>query len=633
MELHERETQLCILAERGTLEERRVPVGLWLVYQRSTALLGKSPLMVAMVRGFPGLIAAVALAIAFAPNLAPAQRIAACAEPSASRAYAGRFGLGAETSPYVLTISVEDSTLVVTPAMWSGRMALEPVARDSFVAVQYGRPAFAFVRDENGCVVGVRATSLRPDGVYRRLSSPLRAIEMILADDPLRAATTLFRVAPDSAAVLAASLTDALITRPSLAPALARFAQSMIGLTAPSVALTAAAGRASLAAGDRKAARQYFTVAARSHDSASTAALERLDSAAVRPRRGWELPFSLDSLFARPTKSEINQIRKSWRLPRQLFSGEGRIIRRDTVHVAHLFAEARTIEHRVDGQRHVGVVLVPLRRTAKCCAVIAEAREISWNFPPLGVPSELTTPWVMADRAEDFIYVVPAFRGEALIVAGDTLRAEGDPRNGWTGASDDFIAFLHTALALTPEADGSRTCAYGRSRGGTIALLAGIRDSSIDCVVSWAAPTDWLTAMTSRGWTPQEIITEALYEQAPPNSEGGQRVDVTMRRAIEGRETLEDVRWRLISASPAYFAARLPLTQAHWALDDGTVSSANGRRLVDAWRTGRKPSWCLEAIYHPRAGHDQDRISAPVRSRAFLIRALAKEAPDVKTCR
>jgi hypothetical protein len=46
---------------------------------------------------------------------------------------------------------------------------------------------------------------------------------------------------------------------------------------------------------------------------------------------------------------------------------------------------------------------------------------------------------------------------------------------------------------------------FGQSRGGNVALLTGIRDKRIDCVVDWAGPTDWLYAMGTNGWTEQEL--------------------------------------------------------------------------------------------------------------------------------
>jgi len=129
---------------------------------------------------------------------------------------------------------------------------------------------------------------------------------------------------------------------------------------------------------------------------------------------------------------------------------------------------------------------------------------------------------MMGSMRDRFIYVVPSFRGEVLNFDGKTFKSEGDRRDALDGATDDSSRFLNVALQTAPEANGKRICAFGQSRGGTVALLLGIRDKRIDCVVDWSGPTDWLYLMGTGGWTEEELWAEGIRTHAGVQETGGQ---------------------------------------------------------------------------------------------------------------
>ena len=101
---------------------------------------------------------------------------------------------------------------------------------------------------------------------------------------------------------------------------------------------------------------------------------------------------------------------------------------------------------------------------------------MSWDYFPLDLGEVPYAPRLLDDAQAGFVYVLPSFRGETLLAGGRRYVSEGDRTDGWDGATDDAIAFLSAALAVTPEADPSRVCAFGKSRGGGVALLMGARD-------------------------------------------------------------------------------------------------------------------------------------------------------------
>jgi hypothetical protein len=382
-------------------------------------------------------------------------------------------------------------------------------------------------------------------------------------------------------------------------------------------------GYALVQAGDRKAALASFRKAYEidPHDENTISALARLNALpGDQPDNGWKLPFPLASVFAKPTAAEIAAVQKDW-ASRDLKPRGVKEELRSTVRIADRTFNVRIVSHIVLGSRHYGAIIFPANASAKSLPVIIEAKGVSPTYFPLSLES-LHSPRMMGDDADKFIYVVPTFRGEVLNFNGKTFTSEGDRTDALDGATDDAIALLNVALQTSPEADGSRICAFGQSRGGNVALLTGIRDKRIDCVVDWAGPTDWFYAMGTNGWTEQELWAEGVRIRANTLQTGGQNIERFLKRAIDGKATLAEVRRRMIASSPLYFAVRLPRSQFHYGLEDPSVPVRNGRELVASLRRHRVPATRYESFFYPGQGHDTDRILAPAYSREFLEKIL-----------
>lgn len=265
-------------------------------------------------------------------------------------------------------------------------------------------------------------------------------------------------------------------------------------------------------------------------------------------------------------------------------------------------------------------MIIPKNATASCCPVIVDAKGVSPTYFPLDV-EKIESLRMMDDLKNRFIYVVPSFRGEVLNFAGETYRSQGDRRDALDGATDDTISFLSAALKVTTEADSKRICVFGHSRGGTVAMLTGIRDKRIDCVVNVAGPTDWFYAMGTDGWTKRELWQEGVRIHASPLETGGQNLERFMGRAFEGEATLAEVRHNMIASSPLYFAQRLPLSQHHYGIEDISVPERNGRELVQMLKQG--PRNRFTTYFYPGQGHDTDRLKEPRLAKSFIAKALS----------
>jgi len=379
-------------------------------------------------------------------------------------------------------------------------------------------------------------------------------------------------------------------------------------------------GYALVQAGDRAAALRSFRRASEldPNNEETISGLARLRALPNNSRdAGWKIPFPLASVFAKPTAAEIAAVERDW-MSRDLKPRGMKEDLRSTVRIADRTFNVRIVSHLVRGFRHYGAIITPANAGPRSLPVIIEAKGVSPTYFPLSLES-LHAPRMMSDLADRFVYVVPTFRGEVLNFNGKTFTSEGDRTDALDGATDDAIALLSVAIKTTPEADGSRVCAFGHSRGGNVALLAGIRDKRVDCVVNWAGPTDWFYAMGTNGWTEEELWAEGLRIRANTLQTGGQNIERFLKRAIDGKATLADVRRRMIASSPLYFAHRLPRSQHHYGLEDPSVPVRNGRELVARLRSRRV---LHQTFFYPGQGHDTDRIQAPITSREFIANLL-----------
>lgn len=569
------------------------------------------------------------------PLTAPSEGACPEAGPDGLRAFEGSYGSGGPSSDAVVTFSVRRGTLLMHPALWSGPMVLRRATPDSFNVAAHPQFGAAFARDGEGCVVAARVRGLSPEGRYDHLDPEApRPVQLLEGGRPREAARRYVASGRSQVDRLVEVGRKFVRGNPTRIRDAVAFFTELRSFHPRSAAVHAALGDALVFAGERGEAASAYERALELDPAKpeAVAGLRRLGRRAAGDDGGWRLSFPLDSLFAPPSRSEIDAVWARWR-GRDLEPSAVRLVARHPVDLDGVRAEARVVEHTVHGRRHVGVVIVPEGAAAGSMPVLVEAKGVSPDFLPLEVPGGMTAPHVMAEARGRVVYAAPGYRGERVVVGGDTLTSEGDRSDAWDGATDDLIAFLRVALEVTPEADTSRVCVFGRSRGGAVALLSGMRETAIDCVVSWAAPTDWFRLMGLEGWTQRELVADGLRSRAAPGETGGQFIDYFLDAALAGRRDLRETRLHMIASSPLYFADRVPMTQVHWGLEDTIVPAANGRAFVARYEASERPGACQDVRFHPDAGHDQDRQLAPIWTRDFLLGAFGMRPGRVAACR
>ncbi len=562
-------------------------------------------------------------ASAFHPAMLASQAAARCDPARPLTAYSGRYRQGDVS---VLHIDQRGQRLVARPVLWGAVQPLRLAGPDSFVVSDRADRRLVFVRDASGCVAGVSATNLEVDGLARRMPSGERAPIELLIDGDGPAALRAFRQHATLSTAAMVALSRRVLTRlPSRAGAAASFLAALAASAPPTADLLAALGSAQLGAGQRAAAAESYrqALARNSTNAEATTGTRRLAEGDRISATGWPLPFTLRELFRSPTADEQARVRREW-ASRDRSPQDVAVVARERVTLGGATATAIIVSHLVEGARHFGAILVPVSLPPACCGVVVDVKGIAWNYPPLDVPRHLLSPVLLGDLARKVIFVVPSMRGEVLMVNGKSWVSDGDRTNGFDGGAEDALALVEVALTLVPQANPTRVCAFGHSRGASVALLAAERSRRITCVAAMAGPTDWFSRMPggAAGWTVTEVVADGLRMRAAPNEDGGQFIERFLLGAIAGRADLAETRLRLLRSSALYFADRLPHAQVHYGLEDPNVPAVNGHALVTARGLDGQTGEVFRAFFYPNAGHDTDRPAAFEHIADFFVREL-----------
>jgi len=564
--------------------------------------------------------------------------LAACAvespvggPPNELSVYAGRYELEPDL---VLDVYAENGRLFALPSFWRGAQVLDPVAPDTFVSLLHREIHFAFERDPAGRPSELQVWGHSGDEINghatRLADGDRRPVELLLAGRPDAALAALRDEGGLSTDRLAGLGLQLVQNFPSRAGAGARFLRRAAELVEPGADMYTAEAVGWMLDGRRDSAVAAFTAAYRlaPDDWLVVDALRQLapQRTPAVPDSAWRLPFSLDDLFRPPTPAEIDSVRNEW-AARDLAPHAVEEVAHHEFETPAMYAggasvryDVRIVSHEVEGDGHYGAILVPEGAMAGCCGVVVSAHGVDPWYSGVDI-EELDLPAVLDRNDMRTIIVVPSFRGEELRIAGATYESAGDPRRPWDGATDDALALLNVALEMTPEADSSRICTFGKSRGGTVALLAAERDRRIDCVVAWAGPADWFSHMGTFGFTLQEQVEWGLWEHWMPGDgfgSAGQFIEQKLASSISGDgPPLAAIRRQMTAGSPFYFVDELPPAQLHYGREDRSVPVRNGEALREAL-AGRRQGPAFEVFVHEGSGHDQPYPEAYDRSREFL---------------
>lgn len=533
--------------------------------------------------------------------------------------YAGRY---AADDLFLIYVATKDSLVTLRPAFWTSVQPLRKAAPDSFVVDDRPDRAVRFTRNEKGDVSGLFLTNIGSGGFYKRYAvTEIHPAELLSRGESAEAIRVLRGkgLTPEEMVELG---NQVLRFSPS-DPGTAVEYFSLLAEAYPEHAgIRSRRGSALIALGPkgREEASMEFRKALSLEPSRDEARSALVRLGLIEDTTGWRLPFRLADLFAPPTPEETRRVRIGWK-KRDLSPRGVQIVSTGRMNLGHTSATVRIVSHKVHGFLHYGAVIVPEGGDKK--GIILEAKGVSWDYFPLNVNGGVLSPRILGSDQGRFVYMVPSFRGERMIVDGKEYVSEGDRTDNWDGATDDALAFLEAALTVTPEADTSHIAVFGKSRGGSVALLAGIRQPRIKRVVDWVGPVDWFEAMGTEGWSQKELVKDGLRLQSKPNGVAGQFIERFLAKSISGGRGLEETRLHMIASSPLYFVQDLPKTQGHYGVKDGMVPVRNAWEFQKA-TAGREDS-AIEIFLYGQSGHDLDNDLSVKRTREFLMKTLGNK--------
>lgn len=327
-----------------------------------------------------------------------------------------------------------------------------------------------------------------------------------------------------------------------------------------------------------------------------------------------DLEAELAALFAPPTAAEIAAVRADW-------AGRDTSPAGLTIELTEPYplfgspATLRIVSHLVGEVRHYGAIVAPKSTRAASLPVLMY---LHGGDGGVDVDDVQFLAFALGELRDSFVYVVPSFRSEPLR-HGDREWVSTGPGGHWDYDVDDALALLDVALALTPQAKPEGLSLLGGSRGGGVALLAGIRDQRVENIITLFGPTDFFDE-----WV-REIVREAALGM-PRQLTGVAHMDSTLVQPyMGGRLELAQVRRELVRRSAVLFAEDLPAVQLHHGTIDETVSVSQAHSMIRVMEAlGREPPE-FEAFIYEGAGHEILDLSGVIpRAVKFLRRALGE---------
>jgi hypothetical protein len=423
---------------------------------------------------------------------------------------------------------------------------------------------------------------------------------------------------------LGSKLVQNRLSKPQMA---VEFASGMEAHFPNSVDLKHILAFAYLLTNDRENALQTFkrALVIEPENSITKTALRLLDpeTASPPPADSWKLPFDINDLFAEPSPKEIENVLADWQT-RDLHVSQNQIVDVHDVILNQVEYTLKMIRHEVNGVKHVGAVLIPKAVKSEVLPLLVECHGVDPHYSPFNI-LEAETPFILGESGINAVIAIPSFRGNTLIVNDRSYVSEGSPKGAWDGAVDDTLAFINAVIDIIPEVDQNRISVFGKSRGGTVAMLSGIRDKRIKSIVAWTGPADWFSNMGNLGWTLKELVQWALWEKWTPGTGWGsaaQFIDQRLAESIEhGKGSLSEIRQKMIASSPLYFIDQLPAAQLHYGLEDGAVSVSNAKAIQKVLDENGNNKPVVEVFIHEHSGHDMPYPLAYELSRKFLLQS------------
>ena len=209
---------------------------------------------------------------------------------------------------------------------------------------------------------------------------------------------------------------------------------------------------------------------------------KRIDYSNVALNRG----LDLDTLYLEVTPDIIAKIRADWdsiRIKVDSFSvvAESNYVQRRRIQIYVLYTGV---------QKHYGALIYPenYEKTRRYPSIFW-AEGLNQHDPSVSIESRQLKS--LARGFNEYFMIVPSYRGQALVYDKHRYCSDGFFGDAYDGAATDALRLLSLVKHHIKSIDRDQVSVIGVSRGGTVALLMGARDTSIRRIASIAGPTDF----------------------------------------------------------------------------------------------------------------------------------------------
>ena len=315
------------------------------------------------------------------------------------------------------------------------------------------------------------------------------------------------------------------------------------------------------------------------------------------------LPMS--DLLKEPSNEELDEIIHEWQM--KDFTPKG-------IQVVYSKKMAngdsiKVISHLVNGVKHYGAIRIPKNLDIGTAPILMEL-EGGGTGLDISKLSTLTQGKCRAQK-NNFISILPSYRGCILRGEGFCFKSEGYYGDPWVGPAEDAIALLEAVKKIYNKPDNTRVLANGISRGATVALIIGGLTDKLDYIIATSTHTKFL----------DEYVIE------------NERVGNSFARAFyTPTASADQIRKRIIASSPYYFAAQLPPFDLHQGAKDELTTIWHAKvmenRLLEI---GRNSSTYNLFIYEDKGhGYDDDEIVCQSIEEFIVIGNRKKNLTDDK---
>ncbi len=262
--------------------------------------------------------------------------------------------------------------------------------------------------------------------------------------------------------------------------------------------------------------------------------------------------MALSDIYAPSTNEELSNIVNSW----NDFSSQSdyyMIVNKSAYYYERVLV---VIRHFKDETKHYGAVILPSNYDAsKSYPALLWANGLDQSNPVVDIQNF----GPLYKRLQNYFIIIPSYRGQALVANGRRYCSDGFFGDAFDGATDDALRLLEVAKTEYNAIDQKRIVVSGASRGGTVALLMGIRDNSINAVISMAAPTDFFSKKMYNRYEKQYKY-QFLSKKAP----------------------LKEIRAKMIKSSPIHFIENYPnhLLLIH-GKNDKVVPVSHAKQIIE----------------------------------------------------